>query len=107
MNDIPNINIISSNRAKIEYNRRIYSADIVNSVAHFMIGKCQTYINQQGDKLIVDVISEMDRDIENIIKQFNEEIINYRFYDEMMKRKLDIRKTILEQVLTCLRTNKE
>lgn len=94
-----NVKKISEQCAVIEYDESIYSAEIINAVAQFMIGKCNTMLTKQDNMIKAELIIESGSSIDPLIYEFNEEVINYKFYNENMEKKFEIRKLILERVL--------
>ncbi|QNU66190.1 hypothetical protein EHE19_015080 [Ruminiclostridium herbifermentans] len=107
LNHIGNFLKVSENSAILKYRSDLYSIDVLNGVAQFMIGICNTVItkdNEESDIITVE-ISCNQKNIEDLVYEFNEEVINYSFYNQMMIEKRKIRETILERVLVCAKTN--
>lgn len=87
-------------KAIIIYDTAIYSSDILNAVAQYMIGKCQCFISnndESGRELKVEIIDAYDLDA--CIAEFQEEVISYKFYMEEMEQRYAIRKILLEASL--------
>lgn len=98
-----NVVSIRKDEAIMSYDSSIYSVTTVNAVSHYMIGKCETYVSKEEHKIIVQIISN-DNQIDKYISEFNEELINYTFYEESMEKKYELRKMILERVLNSVKT---
>lgn len=99
--ELGNLVKISDDRAVIKYNPNIYDVETINAVAHFMIGKCNTFIDEDEDKKIIVEIFNCNSNIEDCINEFNEEVINYSFYSKSMKDKYILREAVLKRVLKC------
>lgn len=101
LNELGNFKKITDQRAILHYDIDIYAPGDINAVAQYMIGKCNTIVTKDDhdDKKILVELSIESGNIENIIKEFNEEVINYSFYNNTMESKKKIRETILERVL--------
>ncbi len=102
-NHIDNVRKIDLQNAVIVYHSSVYSVDEVNAVAHFMIGKCQSFVSLDrdvSDRIQVKLTSKKDN-IDELIEEFNEELVNYRFYQKMTARTQPLRELILKRVLSC------
>jgi len=96
--------VSAKKKTVLRYNKNIYSSEIIVAVAHYFIGKCSVFIDESTDKFIVELIVENGH-IDELIREFNEEIINYHFYYQSMKNKHKIREAILQRVLMLTEKN--
>lgn len=103
VNELGNFKKMSECTAVLSFHKEIYQSDIIIAVAQYMIGKCKTVIScdeSRPDEILVELRVDSG-DIEKAIYEFNEEVINYSFYSQMMETKGRLREMILERVLLC------
>ena len=92
---------ISPMKAILSYNSGKCNKKVIIAVAHYMIGKCKSIIDSSKDnhgEILVELTS-FDKDIEEYIDEFNEEVNYYDFYQNMMLEKVRLRQLFLEEVL--------
>ncbi len=103
INQLGNFKKVSESTAILTFHKEIYQPEIIIAVAHYMIGKCNAVLvcdDSRPDDILVE-ISVNSGDLEKIVYEFNEEVINYSFYSQMMETKGRLREIILERVLLC------
>lgn len=82
-------------------NPKIYSLDIIYSAAYIMIDKAFIILDGNPEKEIKIEIrkKEETQKLSDLVREFNEELLNYSVYKVQSERNKGIRETILQRVL--------
>ena len=87
--------------AVFSVNPKIYPLELVYSAAYIMIDKA--FIILDGDpkkEILVEVRKkEKEQKLKELVREFNEELLNYATYKVQSERNKDIREMILQRVL--------
>lgn len=82
-------------------NPRIYSLDLVYSASYIMIDKA--FIILDGDpkeKIMVEIRKKTkDQELKTLVREFNEELLNYAVYKAQSEKNKNLREMILQKVL--------
>jgi hypothetical protein len=108
VNELYNFHKLTGNKAILNYSKEDCDANVIIAVAQYMIGKCKSIIDVAKDnskEILVELTSEK-RNIEDLICEFNEQVDNYSFYNDMMKERGQLRELILERVLQIAKEQK-
>lgn len=85
----------------ISVNPKLYSLDVVYSAAYIFTEKC--YVLLDGDPL-QEIIVELkpkfpNVNLEELGREFNNELINYANYDLQFKKNIRLREILLQKIL--------
>lgn len=87
--------------AVFSVNPAIYPLDLVYSASYIMIEKA--FIILDGDpkeKIMVEIRKKkQDKDIKTLVREFNEELLNYAVYKVQSEKNKNIREMILQRAL--------
>lgn len=92
---------IYDDRAVLKVNPRIYPLELVYSAAYIMIDKAFILLDGDPDKSVVVEIrkKKKDQDLNDLIRQFNEELLNYAVYKVQSEKNKKLREIILYRAL--------
>jgi His-Xaa-Ser system protein HxsD len=87
------------NTVIISVNPKIYPLDIVFSAAYIFIDKAYVIIDGDTDNLLLVRLKAKDQntDIEQLGRDFNNELINYQYYNSQMLKNQAIRSAIIQR----------
>ncbi|MBW2991652.1 hypothetical protein KY345_00360 [Candidatus Woesearchaeota archaeon] len=87
--------------ALFSVNPKIYPLDLVYSASYIMIDKA--FIILDGDpkeKILVEIRKKKpEQDLKTLVREFNEELLNYAVYKVQSEKNKHIREMILQRVL--------
>ncbi|MBT5022495.1 hypothetical protein HOK51_10205 [Candidatus Woesearchaeota archaeon] len=91
----------SQNTAVLKLNPIIYPIGILYSAAYIMIDKAFIMFDGDPDKEIIVKIEskKSDDDINQIVQEFNDEILTYGVYNIQSEKNKDLREIIMKRVL--------
>ena len=99
-NALGNINI-KEDCAVFSVNPKIFSLDVVYSAAYIMIDKA--FIILDGDpeeEIFVEIRKKtQEQDFIQLVREFNEELLNYAVYKNQSEKNKKLRELILQRVL--------
>ena len=84
----------------IKLNPGIYSLDVIYSSCYLLLDKC--YIRLSGNiekEILVEISLKEKGDVEKIVREFHNELLNYQFYSEQLKKTGDVREILLQRAL--------
>lgn len=92
---------IKEDYALFSINPQVYPLDLVYSASYIMIDKA--FIILDGDpkeKILVEIRKKkQDQDLKTLVREFNEELLNYAVYKVQSEKNKHIREMILQRVL--------
>lgn len=102
LNKLGNIEIDDVNGfAVFSINPEIYPLELVYSAAYIMIDKAFIILDGDPDKEILVEIRKKteDQNLNELVREFNEELLNYATYKTQTEKNKGIREMILQRVL--------
>jgi len=99
-NDLGNIKI-RPDSATFSVNPKIYPLELVYSAAYIMIDKAFIILDGDPEKEIwVEIRKKQnDQQVEELVREFNEELLNYAVYKVQSEKNQRLREIILQRVL--------
>lgn len=91
---------INGDTALISVNPRIYPMDVIYSAAYVMLDTA--YIILDGDpaeEVIVEIKAKGDDKLEELVKRFNEELLNYAVYKSQIEKNNPVRQIFIQRAL--------
>lgn len=82
---------------KFSVDLRVYPLNIVYAAAYVMLDYVYIYLEEEGDKVIVNLTSKNDE--KELVEKFNEQLLNYSVYNIISKKNEGIRKSIIQRLL--------
>ena len=82
-------------------NPKIYSLEVIYSAAYVMIDRAFVILDGDPEKKIKIEIRKKapHHDINELVRSFNEELLNYAAYSSQSKKNRVIRETLLQRIL--------
>jgi len=92
---------IHDDHAVLRVNPRIYPLELVYSAAYIMIDKAFILLDGDPEKSVVVEIRKRkkDQDLNDLIREFNEELLNYAVYKVQSEKNKRLREIILYRAL--------
>ncbi len=92
---------LNNDSAIFRINPKIYSIEVVQKAAYILMDKATIILNGDPEKEIVADIKNCSDcvAIGDIVKMFNEELLNYAVYKQQSENNKEIREILLQRVL--------
>lgn len=92
---------IQKDKALFRINPKIYPLELVYSAAYIMIDKAFILLDGDPEKEIIAEIRKKkeDQDLKDLVREFNEELLNYAVYKEQSEKNKELREIILKRAL--------
>lgn len=91
---------VNGDEGVVRVNPELFSLSVIYSAAYVFLDKA--YFSFGGDpeeEIKVSIKAKEGEDIIKIIKEFNNELVNYSVYEKQSDRNREIRKAIIERAL--------
>ena len=85
---------------RINVNPKLYPLEVIYSAAYVFLDKAYIFLEGDPDsKVIVELKSKLNADIEEIGREFMNELLNYAAYKKQAEKSKDIRGMIVQRAL--------
>jgi len=84
----------------VSVNPEVYPLEVIYSAAYVMIDKSYIIIDKNKEnKIVVEIRSKKDEDLEELGNLFNEELLNYAVYKTQSEKNSKLRQVIIQRAL--------
>ncbi len=83
----------------IRLNKNIYSLEVIFSAAYVFLEKAYIKLDEENENIVVNISQKQGQDMQNIEKEFLNELINYSDYKKRAERSRNIREIIIQRAI--------